>query len=211
MTFARSPHPDSTLPGRMVQPRVPVKASSGHSEDLPKEKKRGMSGLMWLLFLALALGGTLLFRQMHVQPTTPVPDAGQSAMTPSGAKGASSAAVDFDPKTLDPETNARLSLDLDALPPALAVTLQMDGKTYWTGVAGDHDSYQGLMVPPGQHTFRAVVMAAGARKSSANVSGDFAAKKRMTLTIKLWPESNGVVFDPSSDVIETLERSIFPL
>ncbi len=210
-TFARSPHPDSTLPGRMVQPRVPVKASSGHSEDLPKEKKRGMSGLMWLLFLALALGGTLLFRQMHVQPTTPVPDAGQSAMTPSGAKGASSAAVDFDPKTLDPETNARLSLDLDALPPALAVTLQMDGKTYWTGVAGDHDSYQGLMVPPGQHTFRALVMAAGARKSSANVSGDFAAKKRMTLTIKLWPESNGVVFDPSSDVIATLERSIFPL
>ncbi len=212
-TYTHTQHPDSTmrpvcaaqLEGSMMSTRFPRPGVSKSSAEPVAERKRGMGIFTWLIFIATAVGGTWLFLQMHVQqPPPPGVDVTQPAATGAAAP------VDFNPKALDPNTNARLNLNLDALPSALQVTVQMDGKTYWSGIAGDHDSYNGLMAPPGPHTLRVVVSGGGAQKASGNISGDFMAKKRMTLTVKLWPQSSGV-FDPSSDVVVSLERDLFPL
>jgi len=92
------------------------------------------------------------------------------------------------------------------------LTLQMDGKLYWSGLAGDKESYQSLLVPPGEHQFQVVVKGQGAVKSSNAVSGDFAARKRMTLSVKLRPQATGgsAILDPSAQVSAGLKRDIFP-
>lgn len=90
--------------------------------------------------------------------------------------------------------------------------MQLDGKVYWSGNAGDRDSASGLMVPPGPHVFRVLVGAGGAQRASGNLNGDFVAKKKLALKVKLWPEpANGVTFDPASQVIISLQKSMFPL
>lgn len=190
----------------MMSTRTSRAGASRQSVEPAPAKKRGMPIFTWLIFIALAVGGTWVFLQIHVQQA-PV---GAGVDTTQPAPGVATAAVGFNPKTLDPNSNAKLSLDLDALPSALQVTVLMDGKTYWTGTAGDHDSYSGLMAPPGRHTLRVVVSGGGAQKASGDISGDFAAKKKLTLTVKLWPETSGT-FDPSSDVVVTLQKDLFPL
>lgn len=161
----------------------------------------------WLILIAVGVGGTWLFLQIHVQQAPPP---GADAAQAESAVATAAAGVDFNPRTLDPGSNAHVAFDLGALPSALSVTVLMDGKTYWSGIAGDHDSYDGLMAPPGRHTLRVIVSGGGAQKASGNISGDFVAKKKMTLVVKLWPQSNGT-FDPSSDVVISLERSMFSL
>jgi eukaryotic-like serine/threonine-protein kinase len=201
---ARASLPESS----MMSTRATRGATIKHSaEPTPARKRGGMGVFAWLTLIAVGVGGTWLFLQIHVQQA-PLPgaDPAESVIT----SGSAAAAVDFNPKTLDPSTNARLAFDLDALPSALSVTVQMDGKTYWSGIAGDHDSYHGLMVPPGRHTLRVVVSGGGTEKASGNIAGDFAARKKMTLTVKLWPQNNGTL-DPSSDVVISLERSLFSL
>lgn len=212
-TYAPAPHPDSPLrsghtshsDSPMMSTRTSRPAARAESAAEPEpEKRRGMSIFAWLLLIAIAVGGTWFFLQ--IRPTSSSPDASQNASI--GAAGAAVAAVDFNPKSLDPKTNAGMSLDLDSLPSALMVTVQMDGKTYWSGTAGDHDSSSGLYLPPGQHSLRVLVAAGGAQRASGSVDAVFQAGKTMTLTVKLWPENNGA-FDPSSDVIVSLHRNLF--
>ena len=156
-THTPAQHPDATLrPARssgvestMMSSRTPRAATLKQSaEPTPARKGGGMSVFAWIIFAAVAIGGTWLFLQMHVQQAPP-PGTDAAQPIPTGAPAGS---VDFNPKALDPATNARVAFDLDALPAALSVTVQMDGKTYWSGIAGDHDSYDGLMAPPGPHT-----------------------------------------------------------
>lgn len=215
-TYTPAQHPDATLrtarsagaESTMMSTRAGRGGAAKQSaEPAPARKRGGMGVFAWLILIAVGVSGTWLFLQMHVQQAPPP---GADAAEPVNPSGATAASVDFNPKTLDPSTNAHLALDLDALPAALSVTVQMDGKTYWSGIAGDHDSYDGLMAPPGRHTLRVVVSGGGAQKASGDISGDFVAKKKMTLTVKLWPQSNGS-FDPSSDVVISLERSLFSL
>ena len=211
-TYAPAAHPDSTLrpahASRAEATLTPRTGRPGQAEMPARQvapKKRGMGLFAWLIFIAIAVGGTWLFLQMRPQQTASTSDAGQAVP----AAGGVAAPVDFNPKTLDAKTNTRLSFDFDSLPSALTVTVLMDGKTYWSGTAGDHDSYSGLMAPPGPHSFRVVVSAGGAQKSSGSLSGNFSAGKHMTLTVKLWPAPSNGSFDPSSDVIVSLERNFF--
>ncbi len=214
-THPPAPHPSATL--RPVGPAgVEFTMSSTRSrrgtaakpssEPTPARKRGGMGIFAWLILIAVGVGGSWLFLQMHVQQGPPGSETGQ----PVSAGAVAAGAVGFNPKTLDPAASAHLAFDLDALPSALSVTVLMDGKTYWSGIAGDHDSYDGLRAPPGRHTLRVIVSGGGRQKSSGNLSGDFVAKKKMTLTVKLWPQSNGT-FDPSSDVVMSLEKSLFSL
>jgi serine/threonine-protein kinase len=117
----------------------------------------------------------------------------------------------FTPKPMDPATNSHLKLNLDGFSAPLVLTLQMDGKPYWSGSAGDKKSYQLLLVPPGEHQFKVVVKGQGAPKISNAVNGDFAAKKRMTLSVKLRPQATGgsSVLDPATQVSAGLKRDIF--
>ena len=101
------------------------------------------------------------------------------------AARAQSPAVAFNPKTLDPKQNARLRLEFDNFPPALAITIEMDKKTYSKGAAGDKAAFDSLFVPPGVHEFRVIARGAGVQKASNITSAEFKANKRMTLKAEL--------------------------
>jgi serine/threonine-protein kinase len=142
------------------------------------------------------------------------PDRQEAAMakaSPAANPAASAATVNFDPKSLDAASNTHLKLNLDGFSAPLILTLQMDGKLYWSGAAGDKESYQGLLVPPGTHQFQVVVKGRGAAKISNTVNADFAVKKRMTLSVKLRPQATGgsLVLDPATQVTAGLKRDIF--
>ncbi len=120
------------------------------------------------------------------------------------------AALGFDPKKIDPKDNARLKFDLGHVPPAVNFTVEMDGKTFYKGTAGNRADYDSLYVPPGLHQFRVEVSAGSVSKVSNTVSFQFIAKKHMTLKVDLKPQSNasvaGVpVLDPATQVIATLK------
>ena len=94
----------------------------------------------------------------------------------------------------------------------MIVTLQMDGKLYWSGTAGDQKDYQGLQVPPGKHIFRATVKGQGAAKTSNEASGEFAAKKKFTLSVKLRPQAIGgsSAIDPKAEVTASIKKELLP-
>lgn len=91
----------------------------------------------------------------------------------------------FNPKTLDPKTNAKLKVDLKHVPDGLAFTIEMNNKPYVHAVAGDKASLDDLFVPPGIQEFAVVYQDAGHQMSSNIVSDEFKAKKRHTLHIEL--------------------------
>jgi hypothetical protein len=94
--------------------------------------------------------------------------------------------VDFDPKSLDANTNAKLRIDPPRVPDTVQLTVEMNGKIYyqWSG-AGNKGEYQNLFVPPGVHEFRVTGKSDDAQVASNIVSTEFKAKKRKTLKIEL--------------------------
>ncbi len=207
-TPAAAPNPATRpVPAPPTMPPQAAAIPARLRKDTPQAqpRKRGGMGLFgWLILMALAVGGTWFLRQIHVGETTSSQPASE-AMQPVTPPAVDS--VGFDPRTLGPETNARLGVDLNALPNGLSVELQMDGRIYWSGSAGDHPSYSKLFVPPGQHSFQVTVNKGIAQKTSPGVNANFAAGKRVTLTVKLFPRPKGgtTTLDPSTDVIVTLK------
>jgi serine/threonine-protein kinase len=129
---------------------------------------------------------------------------------PAPASRAQSTALGFDPKKIDPKENARLKFDLGHAPPNLNFTVEMDGRTFYKGTAGNRADYDALYVPPGLHQFRVVVSAGSMEKMSNTTSFQFVAKKHMTLKVELkpWPNASvaGVpVLDAATQVIATLK------
>ena len=96
------------------------------------------------------------------------------------------AALDFDPKTLDPKQNAKLRIDSKHLPAGLDFTVEMNGKLYLhkTSAGGDAPDDE-LFVPPGVQEFRVTARSGAVQKSSNTVSAEFKAKKKLTLRIEL--------------------------
>jgi hypothetical protein len=112
---------------------------------------------------------------------------------------------------LDPATSSHLKMNFDGFTALLTVTLQIDGKTQWSGTAGDQKASQGLQVAPGKHELRVTVKGHDGSKTSNTVSGDFAAKKRTTLSLKLRPQVVGgtAVLDPSAQLTVSLKKDLF--
>jgi hypothetical protein len=125
------------------------------------------------------------------------------------------AAVAFNPKTLDPKQNARLKIDLGHAPAGLAFSVEMNGKTYYKGSAGNKPDYNNLFVPPGVHEFRITVSSGSVHKVSNIVSAEFLSKKHLTLKIDLRPPAKGATaspaLDPATQVVATLKQDRFPL
>ncbi len=67
-------------------------------------------------------------------------------------------------RRLTPRQNARLKLELDHFPPGLAFTVEMNGKTYFKGAAGNKADYENLFVPPGVQEFRVIGRAAACKR-----------------------------------------------
>ena len=96
------------------------------------------------------------------------------------------AALDFNPKSLDPKANARLKIDAVQMPAGLDFTVEMNGKPYLRRSAeGTKTEFDDLYVPPGVQEFRVTADSGSVRKSSNTVSTEFVAKKRHTLKIEL--------------------------
>jgi serine/threonine-protein kinase len=152
------------------------------------------------------------------ESSQPAPQAAPSANTtkPSAATAihAQPASVAFDPKSLDPKQNARLKLELDHFPPDLAFTVEMDGKIYCKGTAGDKAALENLFVPPGVHEFHVIARGGGVQKASNTVGGEFKANKHMTLKAELRLPSKGssgnsTALDPAAQIVATLRSDHF--
>lgn len=118
---------------------------------------------------------------------TEVPATAKSAAAPAATPATPPvpAAPEFDPKSLDPKTNAKLKIDLKHVPDGLAFNIQMNSKPYLHAVAGQKGIFDDLFVPPGVQEFSVVYQIAGQQKSTNIVSDEFKAKKRRTLHIEL--------------------------
>jgi serine/threonine-protein kinase len=126
------------------------------------------------------------------------------------------AAVAFDPRTLPPNQNARLKIDLESFPPGLAFTVEMNGKTYYKGSTGSNSDYGNLFVPPGVHEFRVSVRGGSVQKISNTVSAEFLAKKHLTLRAELRTAAKNSstpspALDPSAQVVAILKADRFHL
>lgn len=200
----QAPRFDSPLPGTGRPAHAHLNAGNGRRGPA---KNGGLSPVFWIVLVAIAVGGYWFFTHMHVQQASATP---ADDMVSTDAPNLKSAAkVDFNPGALDPKTSGKLSLDLGSLPAALGVTVLLDDKVLWSGQAGDTDSYGGgLLLPQGHHSLRVVVSAGGVQRGSGEVSAYFDQGEHMTMGVKLWPESRSA-FDPSSEVIVSLEKNLF--
>jgi serine/threonine protein kinase len=94
--------------------------------------------------------------------------------------------VDFDPKQLDPNANAKLKIEADHFPGNVAFTVEMGGKVYFErGGNNNQQLFDDLYVPPGVTEFRVIAGEGANRKTSNIVSAEFKPKKKKTLRIEL--------------------------
>jgi eukaryotic-like serine/threonine-protein kinase len=150
----------------------------------------------------------------------PAPAPSANTTKPATAPAASPAprpqisSVAFDPKTLDPKQNTRLKMELAHFPPGLAITIEMDKRTYFKGAAGDKTAMDNLFVPPGVHEFRLIARGGGVQKASNIVSAEFLANKRMTLKAELrlpakGTSGNSPALDPAAQIVASLKTERF--
>src|SRR5271154_698206 len=100
--------------------------------------------------------------------------------------------VDFNPKTMDANTNAKLKVDASHFPVNVNFTIEMDGKIYFErGDAKAQMSFDDLFLPPGIHEFRVFAGTGASRNTSNTVSAEFKVKKRKTLEIELRKKGMG--------------------
>jgi hypothetical protein len=94
--------------------------------------------------------------------------------------------VDFDPKQLDANANAKLKIEADHFPANVAFTVEMGGKVYFErGGNNNQQLFDDLYVPPGVTEFRVIAGEGANRKTSNIVSAEFKPKKKKTLRIEL--------------------------
>jgi predicted Ser/Thr protein kinase len=117
----------------------------------------------------------------QVQPAAFNPEPPPAAPNPQPA----AAAAAFDPRKLDPNTNAKLKIELSKFPNGLQFTVMMNKQPYLRFVTGDGSSLDDLFVPPGVQQIRVILTSGGQAWDSNIVSEDFKAKKRKTLKIQL--------------------------
>ena len=162
-----------------------------------------------------------------VTATPPVAKAGASAPQNQEAKAApvnapqppkvkvpphELAALDFNPKSLDSKTNARLKIEANEIPANVDFTVELNGKLYLRRSAeGNKAEFDDWYVPPGIHEFRVTAMSNGVQKVSNTVSTEFMPKKRHTLKIELRtqgrPPGSGVPqgLYPDTQIVLTLK------
>ncbi len=110
----------------------------------------------------------------------PTPPAAAKPEPPAPAPAAA-----FDPRKLNPNTNAKLKIDVSKFPNGLPFTVEMNKQPYVHFITGDGVSLDNLYVPPGVQQFRASFKSGGQEWVSNIVSEDFKTKKRKTLKIQL--------------------------
>jgi serine/threonine-protein kinase len=197
--IASAPARTAELPAR----KPAVKASTKAEEPA---KKRGSSLIVWVLIAVAAVFVIRYLLQDHVQQSLERAATGKqpSATSPAAGPtlGASTAKTEFNPHGLDPSRSGRLRLDLDGLPSALPVSLEVDGRPYWSGTADTQNSYSGFLIPAGRHQLRLVSSGGTALIASNSVSADFTAGKRALLSAQArpLPAPGAAALDPGAKI-----------
>ncbi len=112
--------------------------------------------------------------------------AGKGAPPEAVAAASELPALDFNPTSLDPKTNAKLKIEADRIPATVDFIVEMNGKRYLQRSAeGNKSEFDDLYVPPGVQEFRVTALSGTMRKSSNTVSIEFKAKKKHTLRIEM--------------------------
>ncbi len=183
--------PESVPPAAAPLPATPTAAPQPPT-DKPEESKKLVS------IAAKTKPSAAKAPAAKLTPATPLPAAPSTTVAkvapPVPAPAASApaahlAASGFDPRKLDPNTNAKLRIELTHLPDGVPYTIEMNGKAYLRGITGESIDLSNLFVPPGVQEFRVTVKSGGQQKVSNIVSDDFKAKKRKTLKIDLLDEA----------------------
>ncbi len=91
----------------------------------------------------------------------------------------------FDPRKLDPNTSAKLKIELGKLPNGLPFAVEMNKTPFLNFITGDKTSLDNLYIPQGVQEFRVRVKSGGQEYDSNVVSQDFKAKKRINLKIEI--------------------------
>jgi serine/threonine-protein kinase len=146
-------------------------------------------------------------------PPTPVATAPTpQPAVPAPQPPAPPAATSFNPRSLDPKTNARLKIELSHLPDHVPYTVFMNGKVYLRGTTGDGAKLDDLYVPPGVQEFRVSLKSGELEKSSNTVSDEFKATKRKTLKLELrgqqnTPTATPTAFNPDAQIFLSIKST----
>jgi serine/threonine-protein kinase len=114
-------------------------------------------------------------------PTPAPPVAAPASNVPASPKPA----VAFDPRKLDPNTSAKLKIELGKFPKGLPFSVDMNKQPYLNFITGDTTSLENLFIPQGVQEFRVKVKSGGQEFDSNIVSQDFKAKKKINLKIEI--------------------------
>jgi serine/threonine-protein kinase len=114
-------------------------------------------------------------------PTPAPPVAAPASNVPASPKPAPV----FDPRKLDPNTSAKLKIELGKFPKGLPFSVDMNKQPYLNFITGDTTSLENLFIPQGVQEFRVKVKSGGQEFDSNVVSQDFKAKKKINLKIEI--------------------------
>jgi serine/threonine-protein kinase len=210
-TPAPSPSPAPRTPAKDLPARKPTVTVKTADEEEETPKKRGFSLIVWVLIAIAAVFVMRYLLQDRVQQSLEEAATGtkqSSAASPSSGPtlGASTAKTEFNPHGLDPSRSGRLRLDLGAMPSSLPVSLEVDGRPYWSGTAESEVNYSGFLVPAGRHQLRLVASGGAQTIVSNSVSADFTAGRRALLSVQPHPQPapGAALLDRGSRIILTV-------
>ncbi len=166
-----------------------------------KRQRRGFTAAVWLVLIGLGILGSWYFRSLHIDPKTQQVDSAQSSENGpiAGSPPVAAAPAVVTPPRLDPSQSGRFRLDVSGFPAAVTLTLEMDGKPFWSGTSAGEAS--GLSVPAGRHEFRMTLYAGSTLVASNTVSGDFAAGKHLLVTSQVHPQP-----EPGTSILSAASR-----
>jgi len=159
-----------------VNPAVDDKTKTPVSSTSPKKPSPGTVTGATGVAAKVAGTGTKTAAKVNAAPAPP----------PNPAAVVEAPAVDFDPKTLDPKVSGRLKLDWKHMPAGVEFTVEMNGKRYYRRTGAGGSAMDGdMLVPAGVQEFRVTASSGAVKKISNTVSGEFKAKKRLTLRVEV--------------------------
>jgi predicted Ser/Thr protein kinase len=122
--------------------------------------------------------------------STPAPASTTAAASATNVPAGQKPAPVFDPRKLDPNTSAKLKIELGKFPNGFPFAVEMNKQPYLNFVTGDKTGLDNLYIPQGVQEFRVKVKSGGQEYDSNIVSQDFKAKKRINLKIEIMKNGN---------------------
>ncbi len=166
---------------------------SAKAEEEEQPKKRGFTILVWVVIAIVAVFVIRYVLQDKVQQSLEEAATGRSqpqAATPSSGPtlGSSTATTEYNPHGLDPSRSGRLRLELNGIPSSVTMSLDVDGRPYWSGTPSSQSNYTGFVIPSGRHQLRITASAGTGTVASNSVSADLTPGKRVVLSTYVTPQ-----------------------